>query len=229
MAQDRGARPAGVGRGAGRRTTSRRSGRGSRRSLDLKRQEAACVGYIGRPVRRPARRVRAGRDGREPRGRRSTRSAGRWSSWSARSSRSGRRRPLEILERHYPADAPGEARPRGGRGASGSTSTPAGSTSRVHPFCTRLGPGDARITTRYDERVLRRRVLRRPARDRPRPVRAGPAAASTSARRCGEAVSLGIHESQSRMWENLVGRSRSFWEYFLPDGAGSVSRRAART
>jgi len=29
-------------------------------------------------------------------------------------------------------------------------------------------------------------------------------------------VSLGIHESQSRMWENLVGRSRAFWEWALP-------------
>src|SRR5262249_10157521 len=32
----------------------------------------------------------------------------------------------------------------------------------------------------------------------------------------GSAVSLGIHESQSRFWENQVGRSRSFWEYFFP-------------
>src|SRR5947209_3017999 len=32
----------------------------------------------------------------------------------------------------------------------------------------------------------------------------------------GTAVSLGIHESQSRMWENLVGRSRAFWKFFLP-------------
>ena len=32
----------------------------------------------------------------------------------------------------------------------------------------------------------------------------------------GEAVSLGIHESQSRLWENLVGRSRAFWEHFFP-------------
>jgi carboxypeptidase Taq len=30
----------------------------------------------------------------------------------------------------------------------------------------------------------------------------------------GDAVSLGIHESQSRMWENFVGRSRAFWEHF---------------
>ncbi len=38
----------------------------------------------------------------------------------------------------------------------------------------------------------------------------------------GEAVSLGIHESQSRMWENLVGRSRAFWRALLP---GRASRR----
>jgi carboxypeptidase Taq len=29
-------------------------------------------------------------------------------------------------------------------------------------------------------------------------------------------ASLGIHESQSRMWENLVGRGRAFWRHFLP-------------
>src|SRR5262249_44627411 len=32
----------------------------------------------------------------------------------------------------------------------------------------------------------------------------------------GSAVSLGIHESQSRLWENQVGRSRPFWEHFFP-------------
>src|SRR4029078_6813502 len=32
----------------------------------------------------------------------------------------------------------------------------------------------------------------------------------------GTGVSLGLHESQSRTWENLVGRSRSFWRYFYP-------------
>ena len=32
----------------------------------------------------------------------------------------------------------------------------------------------------------------------------------------GESVSLGIHESQSRMWENLVGLSRSFWQHYYP-------------
>ena len=32
----------------------------------------------------------------------------------------------------------------------------------------------------------------------------------------GSGVSLGLHESQSRTWENLVGRSRSFWRFFYP-------------
>ncbi len=32
----------------------------------------------------------------------------------------------------------------------------------------------------------------------------------------GDSVSLGIHESQSRLWENCVGRSRSFWRFFYP-------------
>ena len=32
----------------------------------------------------------------------------------------------------------------------------------------------------------------------------------------GNSVSLGIHESQSRMWENQVGRSRGFWRWALP-------------
>jgi len=31
-----------------------------------------------------------------------------------------------------------------------------------------------------------------------------------------DAISLGIHESQSRLWENQVARSRSFWEYWFP-------------
>ena len=32
----------------------------------------------------------------------------------------------------------------------------------------------------------------------------------------GESISLGIHESQSRLWENLIGRSLPFWKYFFP-------------
>ena len=32
----------------------------------------------------------------------------------------------------------------------------------------------------------------------------------------GQAVSLGIHESQSRLWENIVGRGKAFWTYWFP-------------
>jgi carboxypeptidase Taq len=32
----------------------------------------------------------------------------------------------------------------------------------------------------------------------------------------GQAASLGIHESQSRLWENQIGRSRAFWTFWLP-------------
>ncbi len=37
----------------------------------------------------------------------------------------------------------------------------------------------------------------------------------------GQAVSLGIHESQSRMWENFVGRSLPFWEKFYPEAVAA--------
>ena len=39
----------------------------------------------------------------------------------------------------------------------------------------------------------------------------------------GEAASLGIHESQSRMWENFVGRSRAFWKHFYPQAQAKFS------
>lgn len=84
-----------------------------------------------------------------------------------------------------------------------------------HPFCTGIGPGDVRITTRYDPHqfadaffgVLHEvgHGLYEQGLD---PDRFGTP--------MGEAVSLGVHESQSRLWENLVGRSKAFWTYWLP-------------
>ena len=85
----------------------------------------------------------------------------------------------------------------------------------AHPFCTRLGPRDVRLTTRYDTADFTSSlfgVLHEaghgmyeqglPADDYGLPS--------------GTAISLGIHESQSRLWENHVGRSRAFWERWLP-------------
>jgi carboxypeptidase Taq len=85
----------------------------------------------------------------------------------------------------------------------------------AHPFCTGIGPGDCRITTRYDPddfsdglfSVLHEtgHGLYDQGLD--------PAHYGTP---MGEGVSLGIHESQSRLWENAVGRSRPFWTHVLP-------------
>jgi carboxypeptidase Taq len=97
-----------------------------------------------------------------------------------------------------------------------------------HPFMIRFGPGDIRITTRFHEYDL------------------GDGLFSTL-HECGHALyemgvdqglagtplatgtSAGVHESQSRLWENVVGRSQGFWEHFypalqetFPDQLGSV-------
>ena len=85
----------------------------------------------------------------------------------------------------------------------------------VHPFTTSFGIDDVRITTRFD------------------PDRAASALFSTmhegghamyeqgvsaSLRRTPltTGASMAVHESQSRMWENLVGRSKAFWKFFYP-------------
>jgi carboxypeptidase Taq len=85
----------------------------------------------------------------------------------------------------------------------------------AHPFTTTLGSDDVRITTRYDDRFL-------------------PSAIFGTIHECGhglyelgfdpsvrgtllaEGASLGLHESQSRMMENMIGRSLPFWTHFYP-------------
>lgn len=84
----------------------------------------------------------------------------------------------------------------------------------AHPFTTTLGFDDVRLTTRYNERYFKTALF-------------------GTIHECGHglyelgfdpshrgsilatAASLGIHESQSRFWENVVGRSRPFWERYL--------------
>jgi carboxypeptidase Taq len=85
----------------------------------------------------------------------------------------------------------------------------------AHPFCTTVGPDDCRITTRYDENYF-------PTAFFGTLHEAGHGMYEQGLRGewfglpPGEAASLGIHESQSRLWENLVGRSRPFWRHFYP-------------
>jgi carboxypeptidase Taq len=84
-----------------------------------------------------------------------------------------------------------------------------------HPFCSGFGPDDVRLTWRWDEHDFRPALFGilhetghglyeqgLPGEWRRTPL--------------GDAVSLGVHESQSRLWENLVGRSRAFWSWALP-------------
>ncbi|HRJ40634.1 MAG: carboxypeptidase M32 [Caldilineaceae bacterium] len=82
-----------------------------------------------------------------------------------------------------------------------------------HPFATKFSVNDVRITTRLDEKWLSEglfgtihetgHALYEQGVDAR--LEATPLALGTSA---------GVHESQSRLWENLVGRSRAFWKHF---------------
>lgn len=85
----------------------------------------------------------------------------------------------------------------------------------VHPFCSGMAPYDTRLTTRYDEKdflsslfgVLHEAGHGLYEQGLPKDWRGQPA---------GNSASLGVHESQSRLWENHVGRSLAFWERWLP-------------
>lgn len=127
---------------------------------------------------------------------------------------SSQKAPLEILERKYPASAQ-EKLGREAAAKVGFDFSAGRLDVSVHPFCSGLGPGDTRMTTRYDENYFGDAffgVLHETGHalyDQGLP----PEHFGTPR---GEAISLGIHESQSRLWENFIGRSRPFWKYFLP-------------
>ena len=85
----------------------------------------------------------------------------------------------------------------------------------AHPFTTSFGLNDVRITTRFNTNYL-------------------PTAMFGTMHECGHALyelgiekkynrtplaegaSMAVHESQSRMWENMIGRSKPFWKHFFP-------------
>lgn len=98
----------------------------------------------------------------------------------------------------------------------------------AHPFSTLIGPNDARITVRYDEADFTKAFFSVVH-------ESGHALYSLGHTRAhygtpmGEFVSLGIHESQSRLWENLVARSLPFWRFCLPLAAARFPALAGRT
>ncbi|MBX3245885.1 MAG: carboxypeptidase M32 [Myxococcales bacterium] len=85
----------------------------------------------------------------------------------------------------------------------------------VHPFMIRFGAGDIRITTRVDEHDLTD-ALFGTIHEAGHAMYEQGIAPSFDGTPLGEGASAGVHESQSRLWENLVGRSRPFWERFYP-------------
>ncbi len=127
---------------------------------------------------------------------------------------STRRPPVEILHRHYPRDAQRawilEVLPELGYDLSAGRLDPT-----LHPFAIRIAPGDVRITTRYFEDYFNAAFFGSVHEAGHAMYEQGLPEAHWGTP-LGESVSLGVHESQSRMWENLVGRSLGFWRHFFP-------------
>ena len=86
----------------------------------------------------------------------------------------------------------------------------------THPFTTGLGPGDTRITTRYNPHRLNDALFGTIHEAGHALYEMGLDKDTDYGMPMSDAASLGIHESQSRMWENMVGRSKPFWHYFFP-------------
>jgi carboxypeptidase Taq len=125
---------------------------------------------------------------------------------------SGREPDASILTRLYPVDAQREfgtaaAEKIGFDFNNGRLDVAA------HPFCSGFGPGDCRLTTRYDEHHFPGAffgVLHEAGHGMYEQGLDTEAFGTPM----GYSTSLGIHESQSRMWENFVGRGRAFWSHF---------------
>jgi carboxypeptidase Taq len=86
----------------------------------------------------------------------------------------------------------------------------------THPFTVGLGYGDTRITTRYNPNRFNDSIFSVIHEAGHALYEMGIEKREFFGTAIADAASLGIHESQSRMWENIVGRSRSFWVYFFP-------------
>jgi carboxypeptidase Taq len=85
----------------------------------------------------------------------------------------------------------------------------------VHPFCTSFAPTDVRLTTRVFEHDVRSCLfgLIHEAGHGMYEQGFAPELARTFA---SDGASMGIHESQSLFWENVIARSEEFWQWALP-------------
>jgi carboxypeptidase Taq len=183
------------------------------RTIELKRQQAECLGYADCPYD-------ALLDEFEPEER--TANVGRVLAslreelvpLVARLEGVAQRPDTSILERTFPVDVQNRFA-RQAATAIGFDFSRGRLDVTAHPFCTTLGPHDCRITTRYHERSFSPAffgVLHEAGHG----IYEQGLPTEHYGLPTGEAVSLGVHESQSRLWENLVGRSPAFWTHFFP-------------
>ena len=86
----------------------------------------------------------------------------------------------------------------------------------THPFSTGSAPGDTRITTRFTEAGVAEALSSTMHEAGHGMYEQGLPKAEHWGEPLGESLGLGIHESQSRLWENQVGRSREFWRWVRP-------------
>ncbi len=85
----------------------------------------------------------------------------------------------------------------------------------THPFCSGIGPGDTRLTTRYNTNFFSESFFSI-MHEAGHGIYDQGLNDEHYGTPMGDSISLGIHESQSRMWENFVGRSEAFWTHFYP-------------
>jgi carboxypeptidase Taq len=85
----------------------------------------------------------------------------------------------------------------------------------VHPFCNANSKYDVRITTRFDEHFFNPAFFGS-LHEAGHALYEQGVADELEGNLLGGGTSLGVHESQSRLWENLVGRSRAFWRWAYP-------------
>jgi carboxypeptidase Taq len=138
---------------------------------------------------------------------------------------SGRQVDRSVLEREYPLDRQwqfGETV----LGWMGFDFEAGRQDKSTHPFCTAIGPGDVRLTTRLSERDLGQALFGSMHEGGHGLYEQGIGEA-VQRTPIGQGVSLGIHESQSRLWENCVGRGRPFWQFALPKLAELFPRQLA--
>lgn len=88
----------------------------------------------------------------------------------------------------------------------------------AHPFCESLGLDDVRITTRFNEHDLLD-SLSSSIHEAGHAMYEQGFDRADDGTELAKAPGMGIHESQSRLWENQIGRSRAFWAHVLPIAA----------